>query len=89
MKIDTLRAFFTYIIVILILGGGFYALVLYPYELTELVKGAFIGFMGSALTFTFGQEVAKQSAKQTTASLMTTLPSATVSPSPTNGEPTP
>ena len=58
-----------HIVVVLILIGGFYALVLYPLELTELVKGALIGFMGSAITWEFGSSTAGATARQQQAAI--------------------
>lgn len=55
-----MRVLFTYSIAVLVLVGGFYALVLYPFELSELVKGAIIGMMNLAISFVFASEVAKQ-----------------------------
>lgn len=72
--IDTIRAWFTYITVLLVLLGGFYALVIYEFQLDDLVKGAIIGFMGMALNFVFGAEVAKQSVNATTRALLTPPP---------------
>lgn len=74
MTIDGLRATFTYVIVILVLVGGFYALVIYPYDLDDLVKGALIGFMSSAIGFVFGQEIAKATSLATTKALNTPAP---------------
>ena len=71
MRIDALRAVFTYCVVILTLAGGFYAIVLAPFVLDDLSKGALIGFMGMALNFAFGAEVAKQTSVATTKALMT------------------
>ena len=51
MRIDAMRALFTYAIAILILTGGFYALVIYPFTLDDLVKGAIIGFMALGLLY--------------------------------------
>lgn len=82
MTIDATRAILTYAIAILILIGGFYALVIYPFELDELVKGAVIGFMSAAISFVFGQEIAKATATATTKALNTPVP-------PPNSEPTP
>lgn len=75
MTADTFRAAMTYLIAILVLIGGFYSLVLYPYELAELVKGAIIGFMSAAISFVFGQEIAKATATATTKALSTPVPS--------------
>jgi ABC-type uncharacterized transport system permease subunit len=74
MRTDALRVSATYAIALLVLIGGFYALVLYPFELDELVKGAIIGFMSLALSFVFNQEVAKTTATATTKALMTSAP---------------
>jgi hypothetical protein len=71
MRIDAMRALFTYSIAILILVGGFYSLVIYPFALDDLVKGAIIGFMSAAISFVFGQEIAKATSVATTKALMT------------------
>lgn len=74
MKGDTFRVTATYLIAAAVLSGGFYALVIYPFELDDLVKGAVIGFMSAALSFAFGQDIAKTTAASTTKSLTTTIP---------------
>ena len=74
MTADTFRALATYAIAILVLIGGFYALVLFPFELDDLVKGAIIGFMSAAISFAFTQETAKTTATATTKALMTATP---------------
>lgn len=74
MKVDTFRAAATYLIAILVLIGGWYSLVVYPFELAELVKGAIIGFMSTAISFVFGQEIAKATATATTKALNTPVP---------------
>ena len=61
---DQTRSLWGHITVYLILAGTFYALVIYPYELSELVKGAFIGFSGTAIAWEFGTAVANATAKQ-------------------------
>jgi len=76
MRIDTIRALLTYVIAILVLIGGYYALVIYPYALDDLVKGAIIGFMSAAISFVFGQEIAKATAVATTKALLTPSPPA-------------
>jgi len=58
------RAWWGHIIVLVVLIGGFYSLVIYPFVLDDLVKGAIIGFMGSALTWEFGSQVAGATARQ-------------------------
>ena len=80
MTVDVFRAVFTYVIAILILLGGFYALVIYPYDLDELVKGAIIGFMSAAISFVFGQEIAKATATATTKALNTPVPNGASAP---------
>ena len=82
MKADTFRALATYAIAVLVLGGGFYAIVLYPYELDQLVKGAIISFMGAAISFVFAQEIVKTTANATTRALNTPAPA---SHTPTDG----
>lgn len=77
MRIDALRAGMTYLIAVLVLIGGFYALVLYPFILDDLVKGAIIGFMSAAISFVFGQEIAKATSVATTKALMTQGPEQT------------
>jgi len=74
MTADTFRAAMTYLIAILVLIGGFYALVIYELELDDLVKGAIIGFMSAAISFVFGQEIAKATATATTRALNTPVP---------------
>ena len=69
-----MRALFTYGIAVMILVGGFYTLVVNPYELDDLVKGAVIGFMSAAISFVFGQEIAKATALSTTKALNTPPP---------------
>jgi ABC-type uncharacterized transport system permease subunit len=82
MTADTFRAAMTYLIAILVLIGGFYALVIYELELDDLVKGAIIGFMSAAISFVFGQEIAKATATATTRALNTPPPSNSQPPDP-------
>ena len=77
MNADAFRAVATHLIAILVLVGGFYALVIYEYNLDDLVKGAIIGFMSAAISFVFGQEIAKASAAATTKALNTPAPHST------------
>ncbi len=74
MNIEAMRALLTYVFALLVLIGGFYALVIYPYDLDQLVKGAIIGFMSAAISFVFGQEIAKATATATTKALNTPVP---------------
>ncbi len=77
MTIDSFRAIAAMAIAVLVLLGGFYSLVLYPYELDQLVKGAIIGFMSTAIAFVFSQEIAKTTANSTTKALLTQAPETT------------
>jgi len=58
VSIDLLKVIFTYSVTVFILASGFYALVLYQYTLPDIVQGAFIGFMGAAIAFVYGDQVA-------------------------------
>jgi ABC-type uncharacterized transport system permease subunit len=82
MSVDGFRALATYLIALLVLVGGFYALVIYPYDLDQLVKGAVIGFMSAAISFVFGQEIAKATATATTRALNTPVPPPPTEPTP-------
>ena len=44
--------------------AGFYALVIYEYELVDLVKGAFISLMTLACQFVFGEALASSVARR-------------------------
>jgi len=81
-SLEAARVLLTYIVVLAVLGGGFYALVIYPYELDQLVKGAVIGFMGSAMTWVFGSATASATARQSERAT-----AAGVALTPTNGQP--
>lgn len=83
-SLEAARVLLTYIVVLAVLGGGFYALVIYPYELDQLVKGAVIGFMGSAMTWVFGSATASATARQSERATQ-----AGVNLTPTNGQPNP
>lgn len=65
--IDTIRALFTYATALLIAVGGLASLVLVSTMApdTKTIIGAFVG---SALTFLFGQEVQTRTARQSAAS---------------------
>jgi len=82
MRIDGFRAVSAMAIAVIVLVGGFYALVLFPYELDDLVKGAIIGFMSTAIAFVFSQEIAKTTATATTKALMSTPETTTISAGP-------
>lgn len=87
MNVDAIRAIFTYVVVILVLAGGFYALVLNQYELDQLVKGSILTFMGGAITFVFTQETAKTTANATTRALHAPAPVAPASEPPIDKPP--
>lgn len=80
MRGDAFRVTATYLIATLVLVGGFYALVIYPFELDDLVKGAIIGFMSASLSFAFGQDIAKTTATATTKALNAPPPGTTTEP---------
>jgi len=62
-KIDTIRALYAYTIAGgIILGGG--ASIIFVPELDANTKLVIAGFMGSAITFVFGQETATRTARQ-------------------------
>lgn len=62
MKVDTIKAAASYAFAFLTLGMAFYGLVLYDLALDPLVQGALIAWGGAALSFVFGQEIAKATA---------------------------
>ena len=70
MSTDTIKLIFTYLVVLVVVIGGGVILLTAP-VLDELIKGAIIGFIGSALTFTFGAEVQTRTARQQERALLT------------------
>jgi hypothetical protein len=72
LALDTIKAIFTYFIVmILVVGGGWmlYSMRLDPPESgSGTLSLAIVGFIGGALTFLFGQEVQTRTARQAAAS---------------------
>lgn len=73
--VDTVRALFTYTIALVVIVGGFtilYATRADPAAVDLRVLIA--GFMGSALTFVFGQEVQTRTARQAAASTAAATP---------------
>jgi hypothetical protein len=64
MKSDTLKLVATYLIAVLVIAFGYYSLVLYPYQLDDLVKGAIIGFMSTAIVYVFSDQAATRNARQ-------------------------
>lgn len=73
--IDTIKAVFTYATAMLIAVGGLVSLVVYP-DMPPDTKTIVGAFVGSSLTFLFGQEVqtrtARQAATQTAAAQSST-----------------
>lgn len=61
---DTLKLLLTYFIATLILVGGFYALVLYPFQLDDLVKGAVIALMTLSANHVFSDSAAARVGRQ-------------------------
>jgi hypothetical protein len=70
--LDTIKALFTYLIVLIVVVGG--CLMLYSMRLDPPESGsgtlslAIVGFVSGALTFLFGQEVQTRTARQAAAS---------------------
>jgi hypothetical protein len=58
---------FTYLYAFVVFGGVFYALVIYPYQLDDLVKGALIGWATLAINSVFSDQVAQRTAKDSAA----------------------
>ena len=71
MKSDTLGLILTYGLAYVVVIGGGYIVAVHGSALDELLKGAIIGFIGSALTFVFGAEVQKRTARQQERALLT------------------
>lgn len=63
MKPDP-RGIWPHIVAVLVLVGGWYALVPYPYQLDDLVKGAIINMMGAAVLYEFGAGLSGQTSRQ-------------------------
>jgi len=75
VNIETLvRLVFTYIIAMMILVGGWQALVINEFELNQLTQGAIIGFMGAAIQYVFGAQIAASTAASTVKALHTPVP---------------
>jgi len=67
--IDTIRALFTYsIAAVVVIGGGTMLFVSRTDGGIEDLRVVMAGFIGSALTFVFGQEVQTRTARQAAAS---------------------
>jgi hypothetical protein len=58
MQSDTVKLIFTFLIAIGVIGAGFYSLVIYPFQLDDLVKGAIISFMTLAMQAVFADQIA-------------------------------
>jgi hypothetical protein len=93
MRSDLTRLISTHLIAVGVIAAGFYSLVIYPFVLDDLVKGAIIGFMTLAMQSVFSEQVAARTGTQqqnafdagltaTPASAMPTV-TATAGPTPT------
>ena len=69
MHIDTIRALFTYVTVLVVVLGGFALIYITRGEPSAAeVRLLIAGFIGSALTFAFSTEVQTRTARQAAAS---------------------
>lgn len=69
LSIDTIRALFTYgICAVVVVGGGWLLFVTRQEVLSTDLRIMIAGFIGSALTFAFGQEVQTRTARQAASS---------------------
>ena len=64
MKSDTIKLLSTKIITILLLVGAFYALVLYPIQLDDLINGAIISWVTLALNSEFSDQASTRNQRQ-------------------------
>jgi len=79
------RSIWGHLMVLVVWGSGFYSLILSPFPLDDLSKGAMIGFMGLALQWEFGTAIQAATAKQAaaaTAASATSQPTVTASAGP-------
>lgn len=58
MKADSIKLIFSYLTALALIGGTYYALVLYPYVLDPEVKLWLTGAAGGAIAFVFGDQIA-------------------------------
>jgi hypothetical protein len=94
MKTDTIKALFTYgaAFILAIAGPPFLYLVATNPTASQqsgLLIPLISGFVASALTFLFGQEIATRTARATERALLTPSPTQPTVSVTTNGEPTP
>lgn len=64
MRTDLTKLIFTNLIAIGVIAAGFYSLVIYPFVLDDLVKGAIISFMTLALQSVFSEQIASRTGAQ-------------------------
>ena len=64
MSNETAKLLLTYLTALIILLAGFGSLVLYPYELDDLVKGAIIALMTLAAQHVFADSAATRVGRQ-------------------------
>ena len=75
----------THLIAVAVLAAGFYSLVIYPFVLDDLVKGAIISFMTLALQSVFGDQLASRVGHQQQSAFdsgLTATPTSTVTVAP-------
>ena len=82
LKVETLKALASYTFAFVVLGIAYHGLVLFGFELPELVQGALIAWAGSAIAFVFAQETAKASAAASQKAYSTGLATPTPEPPP-------
>lgn len=58
------RSLWGHLLVLVVWGTTFYALVIYPFQLNDIVIGFFIASSGMALQWEFGTAIAGQTARQ-------------------------
>ena len=83
MQTDNIKLVFTYLIALLVvLGGGVFLFLTLGQADAESTRLVIAGFMGSAITFVFGQESAKAATRAAQASAASGAATATGATSP-------
>jgi len=86
MKVDTIKAFFTYLTAYtIIVGGGLFLFHVYadPVATTVGIIAIVSGFIGAAIQFVFGQEIQSRTAHQAAAATAAAQPTVTATAGPT------
>lgn len=83
--IDMVRAVFTYSLALIVVVGGGGILVLTRADETGDLRVMLAGFIGSALTFAFGQEVQTRTARQAASSTAASTAATTATIAAANG----